>query len=210
MFSAVVWQQMRAYTLALFTKLSGGKALEDKDIVDWANTKVIFAHRFLYFEQSSVVWLFVSRGVFRFVAIATALDNVASVSVGFRRKARLRKAILDVLTARKVGRAQKMRERRGGKEVSAIWHKDCECTVRLNIDANWLKWWNSLFFNGHWFWARDNSGKKRKKKKRARLGRQATVRGRRTRGFFPPFCLAEIRDYSQSKFFNIHSYVARH
>ena len=46
---------MRAYTLALFTKLSGGKALEDKDIVDWANAKVIFAHRFLYFEQNKVV-----------------------------------------------------------------------------------------------------------------------------------------------------------
>lgn len=54
-FSAVVWQQMRAYTLALFTKLSGGKALEDKDIVDWANAKVIFAHRFLYSEQNKAV-----------------------------------------------------------------------------------------------------------------------------------------------------------
>ena len=54
-FSAVVWQQMRAYTLALFTKLSGGKALEDKDIVDWANAKVIFAHRFLYSQQNKVV-----------------------------------------------------------------------------------------------------------------------------------------------------------
>lgn len=46
---------MRAYTLALFTKLSGGKALEDKDIVDWANAKVIFAHRFLSSEQNKVV-----------------------------------------------------------------------------------------------------------------------------------------------------------
>ena len=55
MFSAVVWQQMRAYTLALFTKLSGGKALEDKDIVDWANAKVFFAHRFLDYEQNKVV-----------------------------------------------------------------------------------------------------------------------------------------------------------
>ena len=38
---AVVWQQMRAYTLALLSKLTeDGKKIEDKDIVDWVNEKV--------------------------------------------------------------------------------------------------------------------------------------------------------------------------
>lgn len=169
---------MRAYTLALFTKLSGGKALEDKDIVDWANAKVIFAHRFLYSEQNKAVWLFVSRGVFRSVVIATTRDYVTSVYVGFRRKARSRKAILDVLAARKVGREQKMREggvegRKG--EIPAIEPKDCECSVRVNIDANLLKWWNPIFL-----WSQISARDKTRGKEHAlaRRGAQRYCEGR--------------------------------
>ena len=57
LFTAVVWQQMRAYTLALLSKLTqDGKTMEDKDIVEWVNDKVRFlsvalcilsAHHFL-------------------------------------------------------------------------------------------------------------------------------------------------------------------
>ena len=40
-FSAVVWQQMRAYTLALLSKLTpDGRKMEDKDIIDWVNETV--------------------------------------------------------------------------------------------------------------------------------------------------------------------------
>ena len=36
--------------------------------------------------------------------------------------------------------------REGKGEIAAIEPKDCECTVRVNIDANLLKWWNPIFF----------------------------------------------------------------
>lgn len=43
---AVVWQQMRAYTLALLSKLTeDGKKMEDKDIVDWVNEKLKEANK---------------------------------------------------------------------------------------------------------------------------------------------------------------------
>ena len=39
--TAVVWQQMRSYTLALLSKLTpDGKKIEDKDIIEWVNEKV--------------------------------------------------------------------------------------------------------------------------------------------------------------------------
>lgn len=38
---ALIWQTMRAYTLAILSKLAGtGKPIADKDIVAWANSKV--------------------------------------------------------------------------------------------------------------------------------------------------------------------------
>lgn len=38
---AVVWQQMRSYTLALLSKLTpDGKKIEDKDIIEWVNEKL--------------------------------------------------------------------------------------------------------------------------------------------------------------------------
>ncbi|CAH3045459.1 unnamed protein product [Porites lobata] len=43
---AVVWQQMRSYTLALLSRLNkDGKTMEDKDIVDWVNEKLKSANK---------------------------------------------------------------------------------------------------------------------------------------------------------------------
>lgn len=40
---ALVWQLMRAYTLAVLTKMSDdGKPVDDAIIVNWANTRVSF------------------------------------------------------------------------------------------------------------------------------------------------------------------------
>ena len=41
--TAIVWQQMRAYTLALLSKLTpDGTKIEDKDIINWVNNKVSY------------------------------------------------------------------------------------------------------------------------------------------------------------------------
>lgn len=101
---AVVWQQMRAYTLALFTKLSGGKALEDKDIVDWANAKLQEAgksSKIANFKDSSIA---TSQPVLDLVdAIKPGIVDYGLVTAGETDEDKHENAKYALSVARKIG-----------------------------------------------------------------------------------------------------------
>ena len=78
-------------------------------------------------------------------------------------------------------------ERKGGVEgrkgeIPAIEPKDCECSVRLNIDANLLKWWNPIFL-----WSQISARDKTRGNKHAlaRRGAQDTVKSASNTWIFP-------------------------
>lgn len=86
-------------------------------------------------------------------------------------------------------------------EVSAIEPKDCECTLRLNIDANLLKWWNPIFFCGLKF---RRETKREGKNTLARRGGRETVRGGvELVDFSRRFVSSKLETIQSEFFFNI-------
>lgn len=102
---AVVWQQMRAYTLALLSKLTAdGKTIDDKDIVDWVNTKLTEndkPRRIASFKDPSIA---TSLAVLDLVdAIKPGIVDYSLVSGGETEEEKYENAKYALSVARKIG-----------------------------------------------------------------------------------------------------------
>lgn len=102
---AVVWQQMRAYTLALLSKLTAdGKTMADKDIVDWVNNKLQEANKsskIANFKDPSIA---TSQAVLDLVdAIKPGVVDYGLVSAGETDEERHENAKYALSVARKIG-----------------------------------------------------------------------------------------------------------
>ncbi|XP_022782444.1 plastin-3-like [Stylophora pistillata] len=102
---AVVWQQMRSYTLALLSKLTGdGKKIEDKDIVEWVNDKLKAANKTSSIASFQDPTISTSLAVLDLVdAIKAGIVEYDMVSAGETDEEKHENAKYALSVARKIG-----------------------------------------------------------------------------------------------------------
>lgn len=104
---AIVWQQMRAYTLALLSKLTpDGTKIEDKDIINWVNNKLLEAGKSSRITNFQDLSISSSLPVLDLVdAIKPGTVKYDMVSKGSSEEGKHRNAKYALSVARKIGAA---------------------------------------------------------------------------------------------------------